>query len=103
MLKVEIHDDKIKKKAMKAVSGISGMESQHPIIFVHWHGNYPLFSFSAFKIKIKRQTKKQEKEKIAMRAKLLSFTQFRSYNINGSLSLIFSDILRLYLKYCFRG
>ena len=94
---MEIHDDKIKKKAMKAVSGILGIQ------FNSTSDVSPLFSFSAFKIKIKRQTKKQEKEKIAMRAKLLSFTQFRSYNINGSLSLIFSDILRLYLKYCFRG
>lgn len=40
VLKVELHDDKIKKKAMKAVSGISGMESQHPIIFVNCHVNY---------------------------------------------------------------
>jgi hypothetical protein len=32
VLKVELHDDKIKKKAMKAVSGISGMEIQYLII-----------------------------------------------------------------------
>jgi len=33
VLKVELHDDKIRKKAMQTASGISGKESQRSTIF----------------------------------------------------------------------